>query len=254
MSEIRKEIYIHQKTEDKLVLTEENKRETQAIKTVISSLKSSLNIENCALLFTLKLLRISGRDFKERLSIEIFNAEGESRGKIYCSPLSIESDLYQLREHGVLLSRSNIMTLTKLVENVYMDVECCKDDTVGDVDVESEIADILELVCKYIYEKEIKLVERKDGKYYDIPVNEFRGIFRETVYKNSSYSAIKKVLHSNDYIYYASNRADNTVADVGKVISIIGDAPDVEEILMKISSEAVMEGLDELGREIENDS
>lgn len=214
MSATRTEIYIFEDKTSKAISFE----------------TSSPAKQGCNLLFTLSLLRVFGDDYKERLNIQIKNAQGAYNGEINCSPLNMESDLYQLREYGTALNRSDVMKLDKIIDVMYRSIDREKDNTAVVVDAERDILDILKLICKYIKENKIEEKEINGEKLYNIPAKQFRDIFKNTDYKNCGYLNIKKALKNNDFSLCATGRNDNTVK-IGenniKVISIRADEPDV---------------------------
>jgi hypothetical protein len=188
--------------------------------------------------FSVKRLR-DAKSGKERLSISV--SERQSPDSPYATVqikcYDLQKELLNLRNYGVVLTRLTSANFKRLIEENYYDIpmELCEDEE--EYDLNTDIDEILRMICLYIVEENIQTKTINGKILYNLPVTDFANLISESEYKYYGSSAIRAKLKEDGYTFCAGNRTDNTIADKDKrvkVISFIADNPDFKEIFEDI--------------------
>ncbi|GHU93148.1 hypothetical protein FACS1894208_02050 [Clostridia bacterium] len=202
--------------------------------------QGTISGERAAAIKKLSVLRLRDRDTgRERLSFELYDRAEDTRAyaTVYCSPLDLQRDLTKLREYGIVIPRKEVMRLAQFIETDYYKIECVPDEDARTLD--SDMPDILRHICGFIKAKKLDSRLINDHELYNIPVNDFRVLFKSCEFSRHSQRDIRRKLHEKGYTTVSRGRYDNTIKGDNdapiKVISLFADDPDIVDIMQALS-------------------
>ncbi|GHV40081.1 hypothetical protein FACS189490_04720 [Clostridia bacterium] len=186
----------------------------------------------------LKKLRLSRRrdivTGRERLIIEIGEKNSEGYyAEVYCDCYDLQAELLELRYRGVVLTRFNALKLKGLIEDGYYKLPLKEYEPTLTID--SKLNYILETICRYICDNEITATNINGNLLYNIPAKDFTALLRGSELSQFKAVDIRKKLKESEYTYCAAGRSDNTVSNIGKVVSVFADNPEIELIIDDIT-------------------
>lgn len=148
--------------------------------------------------------------YEEVLKIEAYYDSKEYGSRI--SKISkLETEITALSDIGINLSRLEFIELSTIIKRNYYQLEPQIREAIENNISDIVVKGVVDFFKEYITEKEI---EPKDG-YYNIPIEDFKREFNDSVFKRYNISDIKEALKIRDYIKCNARRNDFAIKENG---------------------------------------
>ena len=152
---------------------------------------------------------------KEQQIITVYDGlSGVLMGQITATVPTLTEDLLSLREYGVVIGRSDFISLKNCIEKYYNEILTeiiHEEQSISD----EELKNILTMIGEYISERKSDGYDLKasvKGEIcYNIPVKEFQDLIRDSEYAHINLMELKKQLKRQGYTICSTGRYDRTV-------------------------------------------
>lgn len=153
---------------------------------------------------------------KEAIAISI-QKDGKDNGKVVTSISDIAEDIYKLEQFGVYLQPPYADELAKIIIDNYYDMPIVEQEYIENDIPETMAIEFIKVCCQ------MGVKQYLDGKYYDIPVSEFKNMHNDSTFRKYNLTELKEALAIYGFSYTNTGRNDYTKSNVGKVIRLFAD-------------------------------
>lgn len=147
---------------------------------------------------------------EETLRIEAYHG-GRPCGWRVLRVSRLETDITGLLDIGIHLSRLEFIELRRIIQKHYYHLEPTLTEAIGNTVADGVVEGVVGLFREYVRDR---FMEPRDG-HYNIPTEEFKREFSESVFRGHSISDIKEALRVRGYTRCNARRNDFAIKEDG---------------------------------------